>query len=389
MPWKQTTPMEQRKEFVVLALKGEIPFRTLCGRFGISRKTGYKWLERYQQEGDGGLQNRSRKPGRSPRQTPADVEQAILDLRAEHERWGGRKLHHALLRQGLEGVPAASTCQAILKRNGKVDPQVSTQHTPWKSFVMERENQMWQMDHKGDLVCGRGTCFPLTVLDDHSRFNLLLEAHSDRRTATTQAALIRVFRQYGQPEAMIMDNGKPWGDSSGTPWTGFDVWLMRLGTHPLHSRPGHPQTLGKDERFHRTLKAEALQHFRADDLQTYQRQFDRFRHAYNHLRPHEALGMKCPADVYRPSPRPYPEQLPPLEYAPDVKVYTVKSSGCFQFKDENVYLSRAFAGLPIGLRPTPHDGLMDILFSRFHIASLDLTTIKITKKGGFQNSLIV
>lgn len=386
MPWKQTTPMEQRKEFVVLALKGEIPFRTLCRRFGISRKTGYKWLERYQQEGDGGLQDRSREPGHSPRKTPADIEQAILALRAEHERWGGRKLHHALLRQGLEGVPATSTCQAILKRNGKVDPQVSAQHTPWKSFVMERENQMWQMDHKGDLVCGRGTCFPLTVLDDYSRFNLLLEAHADRRTGTTQAALIRVFRQYGLPEAMIMDNGKPWGDSSGTPWTAFDVWLMRLGTRSLHSRPGHPQTLGKDERFHRTLKAEALQNFRADDLQTYQRQFDRFRHAYNHLRPHEALGMKCPADVYRPSPRPYPEQLPPLEYAPDVKVYTVKSSGCFQFKDENVYLSRAFVGLTIGLRPTPQDGLMDILFSRFHIASFDLTTIKITKKGGFQNS---
>jgi hypothetical protein len=219
----------------------------------------------------------------------------------------------------------------------------------------------------------------LTVIDDHSRFNLLLGAHDNQRLPTVRNALIEVFRLYGLPEAMTMDNGNPWGDSHGGHLTQFDLWLIRLGVRPTHSRPGHPQTQGKNERFHRTLGLELLSR---NDFRTHaqaQQAMDAWRQIYNHERPHEAIGMQAPISRYVPSPRPYPEQLPLLDYAADVLVRRVHTN-VFWFQGFKWFIGGAFHGQDIGLRPTTQDGSFDVLYGPFTIARLSLATQTITRE---------
>jgi transposase InsO family protein len=374
MPWKECSAMSLRREFVTVALLHDRTFQALCSSYGISTKTGYKWLARYHEQGEAGLEELSRRPHSSPNQTPEALEDTILSLRDQYPAWGGRKLRQLLLNRGQPPVPAASTITEILRRHGLLSPEESAKRQAWHRFEHDAPNSLWQMDFKGDFpVEAGGRCYPLTVLDDHSRFSLCLQACGDQKAETVQPTLGEVFRRYGLPEAMIMDNGPPWGHE-GPFYTRFAAWLIRLGITVSHSRPHHPQTLGKDERFHRTLKHEVLirQSFR--DLDHCQHRFDHWRALYNRVRPHESLKLQTPATRYRSSSRSFPEQLGPIEYAPGALVRKVQHNGEISYRNRYFMVGRAFHGHPVALRDTDVDGVMDIYFCHQRISLLDLRT---------------
>ena len=372
MPWKDVTPMSQRKEFVSLALTNGANMARLCRRFEISRKIGYKWLARYLKAGETGLADRSRRPHHSPGETPEALVAAVLAVRAAHPAWGGRKIRARLLAENLAGVPAASTITGILRRHGLIDPEESAKHKAWQRFEAEAPNDLWQMDFKGHFEAAAGRCHPLTVLDDHSRYALGLEACADERRATVQQRLTAIFRRYGLPRKMLMDNGPPWGTEGQADYSVLTVWLLRLGVGVSHSRAYHPQTLGKDERFHRTLQAEVLQYCRGLDLERCQARLDAWRLVYNLERPHEALGLTPPVSRYRESRRNFPETLPPLEYGPDDQVRKVYATGRINFCNRSVRVSKAFRGESVALRPTVTDGLWEVYFGQHRIGRVDL-----------------
>lgn len=362
MPWHEVTTLTLRYEFVMLAQSESCNFSSLCDRFSISRKTGYKWLKRYKQSGGAGLTDLSRRPHFSPLSTDAAIEDAVIDAREKFPAWGGRKLHTILVNQGCEGVPAPSTITAILRRNGKLDPAEAAKHTAFERFEHPHPNDLWQMDFKGHFPMRQGRCHPLTVLDDHSRYSVLLKACAHENTESVQQALTDAFRRYGLPYRMNMDNGSPWGNHGSKDLTVLTVWLMRLGIAVSHSRPYHPQTNGKDERFHRTLNLEAIKGRNFHDLADCQQAFEQFRHCYNFVRPHESLQMKTPGTRYQSSARSYPESLPPIEYPPGDEVRKVQGKGEFFFKGRVFRAPKALSGYPIALRPTGEDGVYSVHF---------------------------
>ncbi|HKR58330.1 MAG TPA: IS481 family transposase [Pyrinomonadaceae bacterium] len=372
MPWRISSAMSERHEFVLLAGQQTANIRELCRRFGITPKTGYKWLARFASEGVAGLADRSRRPHYSPLQTPVEIEKVVLKLRQQHPAWGGRKLAQRLLDLGQKEVPRPSTITEILRRNQQLDPQESAKHRAFQRFERAVPNELWQMDFKGEFQLPRGRCFPLTVLDDHSRFALGLQACATNTTAITQAAVIQIFRRYGLPETITCDNGPPWGTRFRGHYTRFGVWLLRLGIQLCHSRPHHPQTQGKDERFHRTLDLELLRNLRRGSRAHYQHHFDRWRHVYNTERPHEALGMKVPASRYQPSPRAYPERLPAIEYGPTDIVRKVRRFGHFKYRGQEYHVGSAFHGLHLALRYTATDGLLEVHFCQQLIRRINL-----------------
>lgn len=375
MGWKEVTVMSQRQEFIDFVLQEGSNFSELCRRFKISRKTGYKFLNRYQMEGRQGLRDRSRRPGRSPDRTAFETEQLILNLRRQHESWGGRKLKRRLEDLGHEAIPAASTVAAILKRHGWISKQESRKHTAWKSFEAETPNDLWQMDFKGHFAAKDCRCYPLTVLDDHSRYSLCIAACINERRQTVQEQLTGVFRTYGLPLSMLMDNGAPWGVNRQNPYpyTKFTVWLMKLGVGVIHSRPCHPQTIGKDERFHRTLKAEAIDRCLDKPICHCQAVFDTWRMIYNTQRPHESLDMKTPSCCYRISMRPFPESLPEPEYTSGDMVRKVYDKGFISFKNKEYRISKAFKGERVAVRPAEVDGHFNVFFYNHCITEIDLT----------------
>lgn len=370
MPWPQVSVMDLRREFLFLSVQEGSNVSDLCRRYGISRKTGYKWRGRAG-SGDGDVSDRSRRPHGSPWRTSAAMEAAVLAVRGEHPRWGGRKIARRLEDLGLADVPAPSTVTAILRRHG-IALEQSTTAGPFQRFERDRPNELWQMDFKGHIALAQGRCHPLTVLDDHSRFSLCLMACANEQGTTVEGHLVAAFRRYGLPEWIITDNGAPWGDTADRPYTPLGVWLLRLGIGISHSRPLHPQTMGKDERFHRTLKAEVLGGPPFADLARCQQAFDRWRHVYNTERPHDALGLAVPASRYAPSPRLFPERLPPIEYGTGHAVRRVQQGGWISFKGHGFRLPKAFAGYPVGLVPTATDGQWTVIFASRRIAQIDL-----------------
>jgi transposase InsO family protein len=372
MPWKELTPMSQRKEFVNLALTDGANMARLCRRFEISRKIGYKWLARYGEAGEAGLADRSRRPHHSPGETREALVAGVLALRAAHPAWGGRKIRARLQVQGWTQVPAASTITAILHRHGLIAPEESAKHKAWRRFEAEAPNDLWQMDFKGHFEAAGGRCHPLTVLDDHSRYALGLEACADERRHTVQQRLTAIFSRYGLPRKMLMDNGPPWGTEGQADYSALTVWLLRLGVKVGHSGPYHPQTLGKDERFHRTLKAEVLQYCRGLELARCQARLDAWRLVYNLERPHEALGMAAPVSRYRESHRSFPAQLPALEYGPGDLVRKVSIIGEITFRNRSFRMGKAFRGETVALRPTVTDGLWEVYFGQHRIARINL-----------------
>ncbi|MGH8134205.1 MAG: IS481 family transposase [Steroidobacteraceae bacterium] len=375
MPWRELSIMDQREEFVRLALAAGANRSELCRRFGISRSKSYKWLQRYAAAGRAGLADRSRRPLRNPGRSGAAVEAAVLRIRAgSNDAWGGRKIAKVMERHGCRLIPAPSTITEILRRHGKLERPAGGHPGPFRRFERAEPNELWQMDFKGHFPMTQGRCHPLTVLDDHSRYALGVEACGDEQDTTVRERLARLFRRYGLPFVMLMDNGSPWGDAGDQPFTAFTAWLMRLGIRVTHGRPYHPQTQGKDERFHRTLKAEVLDRNSFRDLTECQRAFDAWRQVYNHERPHEALGLDPPGTRYRLSPRAFPEQLPAVEYGPGDVVRKVDRDGFISFKNQAWRIGKAFRGQPIALRQTREDGVFSAHYCTQPIGKIDLRT---------------
>ena len=364
--------MSQRWEFVELASQSQRNFTELCRRFQISRDTGYKWWRRYRAEGRAGLENRSRRPRQSPGRIGRIMEQRIVSLRDRHPAWGACKIQARLKALGVPGVPAPSTVHQVLRRQGRIDLATSAQHRAWQRFEQAAPNQLWQMDFKGHFGLGNGErCHPLTILDDHSRYALCLRACRHQTGQTVQAILQETFRRYGLPERMLMDNGSPWGNDRDHPYTPLTVWLLRLGIGVCHGRPYHPQTQGKEERFHRTLQVEVLESRSDWDHPSVQTRLDQWRQVYNHQRPHQALGMAVPASHYQISVRSFPEVLPQIDYGSDTLVRKVQGHGRFSFHHRVFRLSKAFRGYPVGLRSTLIDGVWEVYFGSHRIAQID------------------
>lgn len=372
MPWREVSVMEERREFIGLAQTDACNIRELCRRFGISANVGYKWLKRWK-EGDRELSDRSRRPHTNPLRCSARIEARVLAVRDAHPAWGARKIWKCLEREGF-AVPAISTVHAILCRRGLIDHDAPSALRTYSRFEKEAPNLLWQMDFKGAVTLSNGTrCHPLTMIDDHSRFVPCLEACSDQQTETVKAHLERTFRHYGLPAAMFADNGSPWGSPGTDGWTKLGVWLVKLGIFLIHSKIYHPQSRGKNERFHRTLKAEVFAFETFKDMRQVQHAFDRWLEVYNFQRPHQALDLNVPASRYRPSPRPMPERVPEVEYDEHEIVRTVPSTKAYiSFKGQLWKVPQAFCGERVAVRALDGDGNYGIFFASYQIANIDL-----------------
>ena len=371
MPWKEKTTMSQREEFVQEALQENANIRALCREYGITPRTGYKWIKRYLEEGETGLYDRDRCPKHSPWKSSPQVEEAVLKVRSTHSTWGGRKIRWQLAQERMPSVPSASTITAILHRHDKIHPEGNEKHRAFQRFEMEYPNQLWQMDFKGHFEIMSGTlCHPLTVIDDHSRFLVGLKACQAERSKTVKAHLEGIFERYGLPERMLMDNGSVWQGYH----TGLTFWLVRLGIQVVHGRPYHPQTQGKDERLHRTLKEELLSEQQFFDLKDCQEKFDAWRAMYNYERPHQALNMQPPATRYQPSLRLFTGQFPLIEYEPDDILRKTDIYGRIQFHTKRFHVGKAFRISQVALRPTDVDGVFNVFFFKQRIAQISLLT---------------
>jgi transposase InsO family protein len=320
-----------------------------------------------------GLNDRSRRPHTSPHRTDSQTEEAVIGVRNEHPVWGGRKIRKRLELQRHQHLPSPSTITAILHRHGCISPEESLHHTAWQRFEAPHPNALWQMDFKGHFpLLDTTRCHPLTVLDDHSRFALGLFACQRETRDIVQSHLTALFRMYGLPYCISCDNGPPWGTCGNGRYTKLTVWLIRLGIRVSHSRPAHPQTNGKDERFHRTLTAELLNATQFCSTDDCQQRFDHWRTMYNCERPHEALELAVPASRYQPSIRPFPEYLPSIEYNSSDSVRKVQEKGKISFQNHLFILGKAFAGYPVAVRPTLVDGVFDVFFCTERIAQITL-----------------
>jgi len=290
-----------------------------------------------------------------------------------HAACGVRKIAARLQDLGQQGVPAPSTITESLRRYERLDEAEAIKHRPYQRFERARPNELWQMDFKGHFGLRDGTrCHALTVLDDHSRYALGVRACGNERRETVQTELIELFRRYGLPLTMLMDNSAPWGSGDWhNRYTALVVWLLRLGVEVTHGRPYHPQTQGKDERFHRTLSEELLSRAEFENLLMMQLGFDGFRFTYNHERPHEALGLTVPAKRYLVSERIYPERLPPIDYPSSMTVRCV-SEGWLSYKGRAYRVNKAFSGYRVGLSPSDQDGLLHVFFCRHRIGHINV-----------------
>jgi transposase InsO family protein len=374
MPWKVSGVVEERARFVLEYETGELSLAELCRGYGITRKTGYKWLARFTEQGLEGLQDESRAPRRHPNQTPRDIEQQILELRQAHMRWGPRKLRHYLQQQQRSvSWPAASTMGDLLKREGLVIPRKKRRRTPpyrGPFASADAPNQVWCADFKGWFRTQDGERIdPLTIGDAHSRYLLRCQAVEKTDTARVQAIFEAAFREYGMPEAIRTDNGAPFASRAIAGLSRLAVYWMKLGIVPERIEPGHPEQNGRHERMHRTMKEETATPAAAN-RRAQQRCFDRFRGEYNHQRPHEALGQKTPASVYAPSPRAYPERVQEPEYDSDLQVRKVGHRGEFSWKHQEVFLSETLIGQRVGLELMEEDYWL-MYFAAFPIAVFD------------------
>jgi transposase InsO family protein len=368
--WKAVSVMEQRRELVRLAMMEGANRRELFRRFGVSAETGYKWINRA--AAGGGFGDRPRKPLGNPLRCSVAIEQAVLGLRDQHPAWGARKLADVLERQGLE-MPATSTVHAILARHQRIWPKRGGDPAHLR-FERDEPNELWQMDFKGSSTLGNGErLFPLTVIDDHSRYALCIGACGDETGNTVKTQLTGVFQRYGLPQAFFVDNGNPWGDSQGGEWTKFRVWLLKLGVHLIHARPYHPQSRGKNERFHRSMDDEVFAMRALTSMGEAQHAFNQWRGTYNHERPHQGIGMARPCERYRPSPRAMPAKLPEVAYPEGEiirKLPLNKASISFKGKDWTV--PRAFQGERLAIRPQAKDGTFGVYFGANLIKTIDL-----------------
>ena len=373
MGWKKVVEeVDFREELMRLGAQPGTNIRQLCRRFQVSAKTYYKWLKRHRSGDKTSLKNQSRRPTTSPTRSADNIEKAVLEVRHQNPSWGARKIEARLEARGEE-APARSTIHDILRRNGCIDEVESLKHRAWQRFEHEHPNALWQMDFKGWSEKESGyRCEPLSVVDDHSRFAVCLAACPNQQSQTVRDRLTDVFRRYGLPEQMVMDNGSPWGYDADRRHTPLTTWLMQLGIKVSHCRPYHPQTQGKVERFHRTLQVELLQRKNFRDRQAVQEAFDEWRDFYNQHRPHQALNMTVPASRYRISSKEFPEKLPQPEYNSSDLIRSVDKKGHIQFRSRRFLVSKGFRDHKVALRHTDQDGIFDVFFYSQKIAAINL-----------------
>ena len=368
MPWKDKTVESLRREFVEAA-RATKNFSSLCREFGISRKTGYKWVERHNQNCT--MSDRSHAPFHIPGRTPSEVEEAILRVRADNPEWGAKTILKVLENQGYTNLPCARTANNILQRNGCISETESQKRQAFLRFQREHCNELWQTDFKGDFLLLDGTrCFPLDIIDDCSRYCLGIFAKNT--AGGVISSFETAFKTYGLPSAVLSDNGGAFAGVKGG-YTQFERWLMDLDILPIHGRPLHPQTQGKIERFHRTLKNELLKRNAFIDLADADKHLKEWRIKYNEVRPHEAINMHCPAEIYTPSERKYPDQIQAYEYSGLYRVLKVNCKGYLRFDSKEFYLSETMIGAELELRP--EDGTYaSLCYRNFKIAEIDLWT---------------
>lgn len=346
MAWEERTVKAMREEFVRRVLAKEKSKAALCREYGISRPTGDKWIQRFQ-EGQA-LSDQSRAPKTQSGRIAPEMEASIVQLRRQYPALGAEKLHKIMENMGYKDLPCVRTFNNIFARNHLISKAASLAATHIQRFEKEQPNVMWQTDFKGNFTLANGVrCHPLNILDDSCRFCLCTEALENETFLAVKPVFERVFSEYGLPFSLLCDNGNPWGTSQSTGYTAFEVWLMELGILTLHGRPLHPQTQGKQERFNRSLTRECL--------------------AGNTF-----LDLAVPASVYRKSQRAFPTRIPDWEYSADCRLCKVKETGYFSFEGKGFFLSEAFRGKYIAVRESHLPGQITLLFRQFRIGRIDL-----------------
>ena len=384
MSWKETCVMEERMRFISDWLKEEFSMAQLCRDYGISRKTGYKWVARYGDYGMGGLEDRPRAHRGHPFCVAPKIEQAIVDARDAYPHWGPRKLAVWLRRHEPDRPwPCTSTIGDIIQRNGRIVPRKTRRRCAPNSQPMaacKGANDLWCADFKGWFRTQDGRpCHPLTITDGHSRFILRCQGMSPKTDFEAVKPLFEAtFRAFGLPAAIRTDNGPPFATTGLFGLSRLSVWWILLGIRPDRIRPGKPQDNGRHERMHRTLKAETAnppqQNRRAQ-----QKKFDRFQHEFNNERPHEALGQQTPASHYQASPVPFPNRLPQCpDYPDDWQTRKVRGGGDMKWGGRDVYVTQALAGQPIGLKPVG-DGAWEVYFTDLLVALFDEKALRIKR----------
>lgn len=374
MPWRVESVLDQRKAFVVERLKSECAFSELCREFGVSRKTGYKWMERFNQSGFPGLEDLDRCPENFREPVSAELVCEITKVRVEHESWGGRKIRQYLVRQKrFDALPCSRTIDRILKRSGLVTARsasIRVSIPPVEVVKPKSCNDVATSDFKGWWHMDDGNrCNPLTVRDEHARFILGLVALSETTFDAVKEHFEEVFIKYGLPLYMRFDNGPPFASIRGfMRLTQFGVWLLKLGVTPNPIAPASPYMNGAHERMHRDLKRE-LQRKPDRNLKAEQKRFDAWRHEFNHVRPHDALGGKTPAECYKRSARKYYREVD-FDYPADFVMRNISNSGEFNWCNRPVFFSKAFAGQTIGIERVG-DGLLKLWFYDYALGVAD------------------
>jgi putative transposase len=394
MPWEAVSVMDQREAFVRDCLASRFSVSDACRRYGISRKTGYKWLSRFLAHGRQDLGDRSRRPRRSPSATPTELVQGIVAMRGKHPTWGAKKLLVRLAKKDRQPVwPAPSTVALILKRQGLVTAAGHRRPQPPPGprrdlVVPTRPNMVWTADFKGQFrTQDRRYCYPLTVMDRYSRYLLECQGLLHPTLEATIRCFREIFLRYGLPEVIRTDNGTPFCGVGLAGLSRLAVWWMRLGIRPDRIRPGHPDENGCHERFHRTLKQETARP-PAGSCRRQQARFDAFGYEYNYERPHEALGQTVPGDVYEPSPRPCPTQLPEVSYPGHFEVRHVASNGTISVGGRAYFLSETLDQQDVGLEEID-EGLWTVYFVDVPIARLNARTHTVDSAHEYRGDLSV
>lgn len=375
MPWREVKPMDEKILFMADHLREICSFSELCERYGISRKTGYKWVARYQAAGIEGLDERSRRPHTPAGKIPYPIRKAILELRNHGpEPLGPKKIQVLLGRRFIDQpIPSKTSIYNILKREGQLEPRRRrrrVQASPHRLSAATTPNELWSADYKGQFKTGDGYwCYPLTVMDHASRYLLGCEGLTGTRFQETRAVFERLFQQYGLPGRLRTDNGVPFASTGTGGLSRLSVWWIRLGILPERIEPGQPQQNGRHERMHRTLKR-AVTHPPAANLPAQQVLFDRFCAHYNEQRPHEGLGQRSPQSCYSPSPRPYPQRLPELEYPGYFQRQKVSANGLMYWTRRRVYIGYLLAGEWVGLEEVG-DGIWAVYFGPVRLGVFD------------------
>jgi putative transposase len=373
MPWRNTSPMHERQRFVIDAQYTPTSFHELCRRYGISRKTGYKWIHRYRDEGLEALGDRSHRPRSCSHATPPEIVRDILKLQ-KRWNWGAPKIQDLLLEKWPpESIPAISTIHRILKRHGRVKTPRRSRiraHPGKPTAPITEPNGVWTTDFKGEFKTKDGIyCYPLTVQDSYSRFLLACQGFTGNLLIPTNRTFKRLFMEYGLPLRIRSDNGTPFASTALGRLSQLSVWWIQLGITPELIEPAHPEQNPRHERMHRTLKDDTTKP-PSSNLTAQQRRFNKFIHTFNYDRPHEALGQQRPVKFYEPSPRPYPKHIPPIEYPAHFEIRRVSKNGGIRWNARWVNVSHVLQELPVGLEPIA-DGTWNVFFGPVHLGWLD------------------